>query len=152
MTVAKLEAFLNQHAISHELKQFPMSVATVEMAAGAVHAKLDQMVKTVVMIDKKNDLWVAIIRGDDRVSLSRFGFELKLDGLRMAKQDEVLARTGFAVGGVPPLGFDARWVMDVKVKEMPHCWGGGGSDKALLKVTPTDILKATNATVARVTV
>lgn len=152
MTVAKLEAVLNEHKISHELKQFAMSVATVEMAAGAVHAKLDQMVKTVVLIDKKNDTWVSIVRGDDRVSLSRFGLQMKLDGLHMAKQDEVLARTGFPVGGVPPLGFNAHWVMDVKVKEMPFCWAGGGSDKALLKVTPADILKVTNATVARITV
>lgn len=152
MTVAKLELFLNEHKISHEMKQFVMSVATVEMAADAVRAKLDQMIKTVVLIDKKNELYVAITRGDDRVSLSRYGLHMKIDGTRMAKQDEVLARTGFPVGGVPPFGFAAKFVVDVKVKDMPFCWAGGGSDKALLKVSPADIIKATNATVVKITV
>lgn len=150
--VAKLEAFLQENGIDHEIKEFPMSVHTVEAAAGAVHAKLDQMIKTVILIDKNNTLFAAIVRGDDRVSLSRLGFNLKLDGLRMAKADEVLARTGYPVGGVPPLGFAARFVVDVKVKEMPFCWSGGGNDKALLKTAPTDIIKTTDATVVRITV
>ena len=152
MTVAKLEAFLNEHKISHEMKQFVMSVATVEMAAGAVHVSVDKMIKTVVLIDKKNELYVAITRGDDRVSLSRYGLHMKIDGTRMAKQDEVLQRTGFPVGGVPPLGFPAKFVVDVKVQEMPFCWAGGGSDKALVKLNPSDIIKATNAMVVKITV
>ena len=152
MTIAKIESFLNENHISHELKQFVMSVATVEMAAGAVGASLDKMIKTVVMIDKKNDVYVAITRGDDRVSISRYGLHMKLDGLRMAKQDEVLARTGFPAGGVPPLGFIAKFVVDVKVKDMPFCWSGGGSDKALLKLNPADIIRATNAMVVKITV
>ncbi|MBI4144719.1 hypothetical protein HY493_00740 [Candidatus Woesearchaeota archaeon] len=150
--VAKLETFLRQHGIDHELKEFPMSVHTVEMAADAAHARIDQFIKTVILIDKNDTLFASIVRGDDRVSLSRSGFNLKLDGLRMAKPDEVLARTGYPIGGVPPLGFEARFVVDVKVKEMPFCWAGGGNDKALVKISPADIIRTTAATVVRITV
>jgi prolyl-tRNA editing enzyme YbaK/EbsC (Cys-tRNA(Pro) deacylase) len=152
MTTAKLKEFLATHAIPHELKEFPMSVHTVEMAAGAVHVALDRMVKTLILIDKKDDLYSVLVRGDDRVSIIRVGFNLKLDNLRLAKADEVFARTGYSIGGVPPLGFPAKFVMDMKVKEMPFFWAGGGSDKALVKLIPADVIKATNAAVTRVTV
>lgn len=148
----KLDSYLKENNISYELKEFPMSVHTVEMAADAVHARLEEMIKTVVMIDKNNDVIATIVRGDDRMSISRVGFQLKLDGLRMAKADEVLQKTGYSIGGVPPLGFEARFAVDIKVQEMPFCWAGGGSDKSLVKLNPADIIKATNAFVGKITV
>ena len=150
--VAKLGKYLDEKNISHEIKEFPMSVHTVEMAAGAVGAKLDQMIKTVVMIDSKNDLIATIIRGDDRMSISRVGFQLKLDGLRKATEAEVLERTGYPIGGIPPLGFAAKYAVDIKVKDMEFCWAGGGSDKALVKLNPADIIKDTGAFVGKITV
>ena len=148
----KLKSYLSEKNIPHEIQEFQMSVHTVEMAAGAVGVSLDQMIKTVVMIDSKNDTVVTIIRGDDRMSISRVGFQMKLDGLRMASADEVLQRTGYPIGGVPPLGFSAKFAIDVKVKDMMHCWAGGGSDRALMKLNPADIIKDTNAFVGKITV
>ena len=129
-----------------------MAVATVEQAAGAVHCSLDKMIKTVIFIDAKNETYAAIVRGDDRVSMSRMSFGVKLDGLRMAKSEEVLARTGFSIGAVPPLGFSAHFILDEKIPDMQFCWGGGGSDKALVKLTPKDIIEHTKAQVVRITV
>lgn len=147
MSVQKLKDYLTQHKIAFELKEYPMSVAT---ASSGPHP-LTEIVKTVIFIDGKNDLYAVMVRGDDRVSMTRMGFNLKLDGLRLAKPDEVLAKTGYPVGGVPPCGFEAKFVADEKVKAMPFCWAGGGSDKALLKVNPADIIKHTKAVVVRVT-
>ena len=143
----KFKDYLTQHNITHELKEFPMNVSS---ALSGPHPA-DQVVKTIVLIDSKNDTYAVLVRGDDRVSFARVGLNLKLDGLRMAKPEEVLARTGYPVGGVPPLGFEAKFVMDEKVKAMPHCYAGGGSDKALVKLNPADILKHTKAVVVRVT-
>ena len=145
--VAKFDAYLKEHGISHEMKEFSMNVGSA--MSGPYPA--DQTVKTIILIDKKNDTYAALLRGDDRISMSRMGFNLKLDGLRLAKQQEVLERTGFPVGGVPPLGFKAHFIIDVKVEEMPFCWAGGGSDKTLIKLNPKDIITHTGGKVVRIT-
>ena len=150
-TTAKFEVYLKQHSINHTLKEYPMSVHTVEMAAGAVHGRVEDFIKTIILIDAKNETYAAILRGDDRISMSRMAFNAKLDGLRLAKQDEVITRTGYAPGGIPPFGFPARFIIDVKVPEMRFCWGGGGSDKSLVKLDPKDIIAHTNGTVVRIT-
>ncbi len=111
----------------------------------------NEVVKTIIFIDSKNDLYAVLVRGDDRISMARFGLNLKIDGVRMAKLEEVVARTGYPVGGVPPTGFAAKFVADIKLKDMPFCWAGGGSDKALIKVNPADLIKHNKAVVVRVT-
>ncbi len=147
MSVAKLKAYLEEHKIAYEIKEYPMVVASVESGPHPA----DQVVKTIILIDSKNDTYAAFVRGDDRISMLRMGFGLKLDGLRLAKPDEVLARTGYAVGGVPPLGFQAKFIADVKIPEMPVCYAGGGSDRAILKINPKDIIKHTKAQIVRMT-
>ena len=55
-----------------------------------------------------------------------------------------------AVGGAPPFGFDAAVLVAARVLERAWGWAGGGSDRALVRVAPREMLRANGGRAARV--
>jgi prolyl-tRNA editing enzyme YbaK/EbsC (Cys-tRNA(Pro) deacylase) len=60
----------------------------------------------------------------------------------------MLAKTGYPAGGTPPFGFDAIFLMDERVYEKPVVYGGGGSDRALIRIAPAEMQRVNGARVA----
>lgn len=146
--VDRLERFVDEQSIDAEIHRFDDPVHSVEAAARAADADPSQFVKSLCLI-AGGDLVVAVVRGPDRADLDRVAKRLEVEEVRMAGPDEVLEGTGYPVGGVPPFGFEAPFLVDEAVLEMDLIWAGGGSDRALVRTTPEAIVEATGATVAR---
>lgn len=127
---------------------FEDSCHSVEEAAAAAGEPPAAFIKSVCLMG--NGLIVAIVSGVDRVSTTRVGEILGIASPRIATADEVLAATGFPVGGVPPFGYPAVFLIDETVMEREVVLGGGGSTKALTKMSPKEIQRLTNGQVARV--
>jgi Cys-tRNA(Pro)/Cys-tRNA(Cys) deacylase len=75
-------------------------------------------------------------------------------GLRLAKPDVVLAKTGYPAGGTPPVGHRERFPVIVDARVAAQAWGyaGGGRPELLVKIQSGDIIRLTNAAVADVAV
>ncbi len=58
-------------------------------------------------------------------------------GLRRASADEVREATGFAVGGVPPLGHDRplRTIVDDSLDRFDRVWCAAGTPHAVFEVS-----------------
>ena len=93
--------------------------------------------------------FVCIVPGDTRASTSRLSKHLGTE-VEVATPGQVLERTGYPVGGVPPFGFEAQFFMDPKVLEKAEVYGGGGSDRSLTRIEPKEIVRVTSAEVTRV--
>ncbi|WP_456453495.1 YbaK/EbsC family protein [Thermococcus sp.] len=65
----------------------------------------------------------------------------------MAKPAEVKAITGYAVGGVPPVGVPVRTVVDRRVLERDVVIGGGGRIDRLIRIKPGKIVEFQKAEV-----
>ena len=78
---------------------------SVEEAARAVNASPTDLVKSICLLDGEDQLITAIVKGEDRVSVSRIAKTLQKDGLRLATPDEILEKTGYPCGGTPTFGY-----------------------------------------------
>ena len=93
----KLKTFMRNHIIHGEHLSFEQSCHTVEEAANAANADIEDFVKNICMIDAQRNLIVAIVKGEDRASTSRVGKALNIERPRVATPEEILEKTGYPV-------------------------------------------------------
>jgi prolyl-tRNA editing enzyme YbaK/EbsC (Cys-tRNA(Pro) deacylase) len=146
----RLQAFLQAQQIQAEHLLFDQSCHSVAEAASAANASPQDLVKSICLLDEDGQLITAIVNGVDHVSVSRVAKALQKATLRLATPDEILARTGYPCGGTPPFGYQALFLIDPRVTERTFVFAGGGSETSLIKVTPTELLRANQGTVLRV--
>jgi Cys-tRNA(Pro)/Cys-tRNA(Cys) deacylase len=145
-----LITFMRDNTVAGEHLTFDQSCHSVEEAARAVNASPDDFVKSMCMVDQDKNLIVAIVLGEHRASTSRVAKVLGTERPRIAAPEEVLEKTGYPVGGVPPFGFEATFLIDPKVMEKDVVYGGGGSETSLTRISPRELQRANNGQIARV--
>ena len=126
--------------------RFPHGTRTAEDAARAVGCSVAQIVKTLVfMVD--GDPVVALVSGIDRLDPGRLASAMDATGVRRADGDEVRAATGYAIGGVPPLGHRRRLPVLIDEHLLAHAevWAAAGLPDAVFRVTPLDLERAAGA-------
>ncbi|ATB34303.1 aminoacyl-tRNA deacylase [Melittangium boletus] len=151
----KLREYLRERAVDATLIQPGSDMPTVPLAAAALGVEPGQIVKSIVFEGKKqrDQVGLAIAPGDLRVDVSKVGAALGYTSLKLAQPDTVLRAAGYAVGGVPPVGHSTpiRVVIDKRVLDYPFVYGGGGDEQHMLRISPADIVRLTEAVVADIT-
>jgi len=74
------------------------------------------------------------------------------EGLVKPQADFVREATGYAIGGVPPIGFPRpieTWI-DEDLLQYPDVWAAAGTPNAVFNVDPARLAAMTGGTVARV--
>ncbi len=147
-----LAAYLAQGAVVGELVRPGAEMPTVRLAAAALGVEPSRIVKSIVFCHKKDAAraCLAIAPGDGRVQIKKVAAALGLAQLKLASPDKALAATGYAVGGVPPVGHvkPLPVVIDQSLLAQGEVWGGGGDCWHMLRITPAEIVRATGAVVA----
>jgi Cys-tRNA(Pro)/Cys-tRNA(Cys) deacylase len=147
--IEKIRAFITGHRLQVEHLEFDRSCHSVAEAAATVGASFADFVKNICLVTPDGHLVVAIIKGEDRLSLENTAAALGLDGkLRMAKPDEIIAMTGYPCGGTPSFGFSADFYMDERVFEKSVVYTGGGDENALIRADPRELQRANGAITA----
>jgi prolyl-tRNA editing enzyme YbaK/EbsC (Cys-tRNA(Pro) deacylase) len=137
-TAQRLQYRLHEQGLDVEIRELPDSTRTAQEAADAVGVELGQIVKSLVFMDGDGAL-LCLCAGDRRVDTAKLG-----DEVRQAKADEVRESTGFAVGGVPPLGHDrpVRTVVDDSLRRFETVWCAGGTPHAVFPVATAELIAA----------
>ena len=146
----KLKKYMIQDQIQGEHLTFKESCHSVAEAAKAAHAKEEEFVKNICMIDDQNRLIVAIVKGEDRASTTRVKEALNAQSVRLATPAEILERTGYPCGGTPSFGYDAEFLIDERVMAQEVLYSGGGSEKSLVKITSKNLIAANKGRIVRV--
>ena len=97
-TAARFAERLHALGLDVSVEMLPDSTRTAVEAAAAVGCEVGQIVKSLVFMRDEEPVMV-LCAGDRRVAAERLG-------LRSATAEEARAGTGFAIGGIPPLGHD----------------------------------------------
>lgn len=137
-TAAKVQGRLHALGLDVEVRVLPDSTRTAEEAASACGCELGQIVKSLVFVDEASgEAVVCLWAGDRRVPAAELG-------LRRASADEVREATGFAVGGVPPLGHDRelRTVLDESLRRFDRVWCAAGTPHAVFEVGVDELFAA----------
>jgi prolyl-tRNA editing enzyme YbaK/EbsC (Cys-tRNA(Pro) deacylase) len=158
---ARIKTYIREHGIRAEHLTFEQSCHSVADAARAVNAAPEDFVKNICLIApegiSEGRLLVAIVKGEDRVSLANVlqaaglnsSQESSSHKLRLASAQEILERTGYPCGGTPSFGFEAEFWLDERIFEKEVVYTGGGSEQALIKVSPYEIQRANGGLTAR---
>ena len=146
----RLKRYIEENEIAAEHHRYATSCHSVAEAAATAGVTPQDFIKSICLLDGDGGLIVAVVKGEDRVSRSRVGRALGIERPRIAGPAEVLEKSGYPAGGTPPFGFEARFLIDPRVMEMETVWGGGGSDRALIRIAPAQIVAASGGTVVRV--
>lgn len=146
----KLYRFLKETNSTAELLNFDKSCHSVAEAAETAKANPKDFIKSICMVDKNEDLIVAIVLGEDRASTGRISKSLDIEKPRIATPKEIISKTGYPCGGVPPFGYKAKFLIDPKVMEKDAVYGGGGSDCSLVKVPTSELKKLNQGQIVRV--
>jgi Cys-tRNA(Pro) deacylase len=126
---------------------------TAEMAAAAAGCALGQIVKTLVAYVAGAPMLVLVAgdrRLDDRLLADRFGVGRKQ--VKLASAEQVLALTGYPVGGVSPFGLPQP--LDVLVDEslgrFETVWIAGGTPSAILPIELAALVRHTAGVIAAI--
>ena len=150
-TAERFQARLREIGLDAEVRELADSTRTAQEAADAVGVEVGQIVKSLVFVDQQSPL-LCLCAGDRRVDTNKLG-----TGVRQAKGDEarflqaltergdeVRQATGFAIGGVPPVGHDRplRTVVDASLRRFETVWCAGGTPHAVFPVATEALIAA----------
>jgi prolyl-tRNA editing enzyme YbaK/EbsC (Cys-tRNA(Pro) deacylase) len=133
-TAAKVQERLAARGLDVEVRVLPDSTRTAAEAAAACGCEVGQIVKSLVFVVGEEPTMV-LCAGDRRVTA--------VDG-RPASADEVRAATGFAIGGVPPLGHDTDLptIVDESLRRFDRVWCAAGTPHAVFQTGIEELIAA----------
>lgn len=127
--------------------EMPQSTRTAQEAADACSCKLGQIVKSLVFERADNhELVLLLIAGDSMADLS---LAAGVVGSELVKADAKKVReyTGYAIGGVAPIGhLNAMPVyMDAALLEYDIVWAAAGTPNTVFSIAPEQLKSAVAA-------
>lgn len=138
--------------MSLQVVELPASTRSAAEAAGAVGCSLGQIVKSLVFRALDSDRPILVeTSGSNRVNE---GLLSSLTGERIGKADAdfVRQRTGFIIGGVPPVGHIEKLLtyIDQDLLQYAEIWAAAGTPNAVFRLTPEELVRMTGGQVVRV--
>jgi len=125
--------------------EFDASTRTAADAAAAIGCEVAEIAKSLVFRAANSGRAVLIIAsGADRVDEKKAAEAV---GERIARADADFVReaTGFAIGGVPPVGHKTKPIVLIEEQLMrfDEIWAAAGTPNAVFRLTPSDLVELT---------
>jgi len=126
--------------------EFEESTHSSAEAAAAVGCALAQIAKSMVFKAADGAPVLVVASGANRVDEKKIAVLLGRK-ISRADADFVLRHSGFAVGGVPPVGHvtPPATFLDADLETYPTIWAAAGSPNAVFELTPADLARLTGA-------
>lgn len=152
-SLTRVRSALEALGASFEIKEMPDSTRTAAEAAAAAGCEIDQIAKSIIFRgETSGHVKLFLTAGGNQVDAARAS---ALAGEPLGKADAKLIRaeTGFAIGGVAPIGHLTPlpvW-MDPRLFDFPQLWAAAGTPRHIFAISPGDLLRFTGATRAEFT-
>jgi prolyl-tRNA editing enzyme YbaK/EbsC (Cys-tRNA(Pro) deacylase) len=148
--VDRVGAALRAAGVEAEVREFPQGTRTAQEAADAVGCAVGQICKSLVFrLEPSGDPLLVVTSGANRVDVERVA-ALVGSGVGKADAAFVRERTGFAIGGVPPVGHVAplRVLVDEDLLGYEVVWAAAGTPNHVFAVTPAALVALCGGEVA----
>jgi prolyl-tRNA editing enzyme YbaK/EbsC (Cys-tRNA(Pro) deacylase) len=151
-SVKRVQDALQALGLGHEIVDLGLSARTAADAARAVGCRVDQICKSLVFRLRDSDRPLLVVTsGAHRVDETKVA-ALVGEPLARADADFVRARTGFAIGGVAPVGHTGPVVtlIDEHLLSFGEIWAAAGHPNTVFRLTPANLVTMTQGRVAAV--
>jgi prolyl-tRNA editing enzyme YbaK/EbsC (Cys-tRNA(Pro) deacylase) len=146
----RVQAAIQGAGFDFQVREFPASTRTSQEAAAAIGCDVAQIAKSLIFRAAVTDRPVLVMAsGANRVDEKAVA-RLLGEKLARADADFVRARTGFAIGGVPPVGHREAPVcfVDEDLMALSEIWAAAGTPNAVFRLTPSELVALTGGSVA----
>lgn len=148
----KVQKALHGLGLTCEVVQMQATTRTAEDAAQAVGCEVGQIVKSLIFESKQSHQPILVVAsGANRVNERILAQQIS-EPVKMANAEFVREMTGFAIGGVPPLGHrhPLTIFIDEDLLKYEEIWAAAGTPHAVVKLTPDELKMITNGTIISV--
>ena len=139
----KVQEVLHAYGLTCQVVELPASTHTSQEAADAVGCQLGQIAKSLVFKGKQTQKPILVITsGANRVNEKKLQ-EFVAEPIQKADAEFIREKTGFAIGGIPPIGHRERLetFIDEDLLQYEEIWAAAGTPHAVFKLTPSDLKK-----------
>jgi prolyl-tRNA editing enzyme YbaK/EbsC (Cys-tRNA(Pro) deacylase) len=148
----RVQQALQALGLSLEVVELPASTRTAAEAAQAIGCQVGQIIKSLVFKGKRSERPILVLAsGQNRVN-ERIIEAFINEPLGKADADFVRAHTGFAIGGVPPIGHaqTLETFIDEDLLGFDALWAAAGTPHAVFRLTPDDLVWMTGGRVVNI--
>lgn len=151
-SVDRVRAAAEAAGLTLDLREMPQTTHTAEEAAAACGTSVGQIVKSLIFKKAESgEPVLLLVSGANRVDQQAVKAEL---GEALARMDARAVRelTGFAIGGVAPLGSltPLATYIDADLMQFDTVWAAAGAPNAVFEVDPRKLAQAAGAKVIAV--
>ncbi len=148
----RVQRALDNCGVQLIVEELPASTRTALDAAQAVGCQVGQIIKSLVFKGKRSERPILVIAsGINRVDEKRIE-ALIGEPLGKADADFVRSRTGFVIGGVPPVGHieKIQTFIDEDLIQYDPLWAAAGTPNAVFRLSAEDLLKISDGIVTAI--
>jgi prolyl-tRNA editing enzyme YbaK/EbsC (Cys-tRNA(Pro) deacylase) len=130
-----------------QVREFDHSTATAADAAAAIGTAVERIVKSLVFMAGEEPVMV-LASGPNRVDTGKVG-QLVGRSITRANADQVRTFTGFAIGGVPPVGHASaiQTLVDRDLLQHDEVWAAAGTPNTVFPIDPQVLVRITGGRV-----
>jgi len=135
-----------------EVMELDASTRTAQQAADAIGTELGSIVKSLVFLADGKPV-IVLVAGDRRADPARLKALLGARRVMIADADQVRQATGFAIGGVPPIGHQTAlpiWI-DHSLSRFETVYAAAGGPRAIFPIVFSKLVALTGGLVADLT-
>jgi len=147
-SVERVRGALARAGLAPDIIELPGAARTAQAAADFLGCAVGQIANSLVFRAQSSDSAVLVMSsGAKRVDLALLSAELG-EPVGKADADFVRNRTGFAIGGVPPVGHvDVKKILVEKsLAAHPELWAAGGHPHTVFRLTYDELVRITGGT------
>ncbi len=149
-SLKRVAAALDAAGIAAEIREMPAETRTAQQAAEAAGCALDQILKSIIFRGEESGTAILFMTaGGNQVDAAKAS---ALAGEPLGKADAVLIReqTGFAIGGVAPVGLTRpiRAFLDPRLLDFAQIWAAAGTPRHIFAADPAQLHQISGAQLA----
>jgi prolyl-tRNA editing enzyme YbaK/EbsC (Cys-tRNA(Pro) deacylase) len=146
-TAVRTQQLLRAAGIDTHVVEFEQPTRTSAEAAGAIGCSVAEIAKSIVFRGRTSGQAVVVVAsGDHRVSEAKVAAKLG-EPLARADADFVRTATGYAIGGVAPIGHSqpVKLLLDEDLQRFETVWAAGGTPFSVFPLKPEQLASLTGA-------
>lgn len=146
-SLARVAAALQAAGIPSVPVEAKGEIRTAEAAAAEAGVTVDQIVKSILFQGESGRLFLFLTAGGNRVDPGKAA-ALAGEPLSRAEVEVVRRVTGFAIGGVAPLGHltPSPAFLDPRLLDFAEVWAAAGTPRHMFRADPQSLRHAAGAT------
>lgn len=144
--VDEVRAFLEEQGYKRDIIHTEATIFTVRDASLAVGAPEPEILKSILLRVNRGEYFaLALMSGVNRVETKKIKKILSASHVSFAAPELCLMWSGFAPGGVPPVGYpqQPRTLLDEDLFLYGTVWSAAGTDHDFFPVSPKDLMSMT---------